>query len=146
MEAKTQPTVRSYQDLRVFQGAMDGCIEVFSISKKFPPEERFSLTDQVRRSSRSVCANLAEAWRNRRHKGAFIAKLDDSLGEATETQVWLEIARRCRFLSDAESENLVRVYDKISAQLVSMIQTSEKWLVPAPENRAAATGAEGRMA
>ncbi len=146
MEAKTQPTVRSYQDLRVFQGAMDGCIEVFSISKKFPPEERFSLTDQVRRSSRSVCANLAEAWRNRRHKGAFIAKLDDSLGEATETQVWLEIARRCRFLSDAESENLVRVYDKISAQLVSMIQTSEKWLVPAPENRAAATRAEGRMA
>ncbi len=146
MEAKTQPTVRSYQDLRVFQGAMDGCIEVFSISKKFPPEERFSLTDQVRRSSRSVCANLAEAWRNRRHKGAFIAKLDDSLGEATETQVWLEIARRCRFLSDAESENLVRVYDKISAQLVSMIQTSEKWLVPAPENCAAATGAEGRMA
>ncbi len=146
MEAKTQPTVRSYQDLRVFQGAMDACIEVFSISKKFPPEERFSLTDQVRRSSRSVCANLAEAWRNRRHKGAFIAKLDDSLGEATETQVWLEIARRCRFLSDAESENLVRVYDKISAQLVSMIQTSEKWLVPAPENRAAATRAEGRMA
>lgn len=143
-ERKTDASIRTYKDLRVFQGAMDACMEIFTLSKRFPAEERYALTDQMRRSSRSVCANLAEAWRNRRHKAAFIAKLDDALGEASETQVWLEIARRCSFLGAAEAARLDQAYDTVAARLVSMIQTSEKWLVPLPGRPDAATG--GRVA
>jgi four helix bundle protein len=143
-EGRTESGIRTYKDLRVFHGAMDACMEIFTLSRRFPAEERYALTDQLRRSSRSVCANLAEAWRNRRHKAAFVAKLDDALGEASETQVWLEIARRCNFLAAAEAAKLDQAYDTVAAQLVSMIQTSEKWLVPLPERPAAATG--GRVA
>jgi four helix bundle protein len=144
MERKTEPGIRNYKDLRVFQGAMDACMEIFTLSKHFPAEERYALTDQMRRSSRSVCANLAEAWRNRRHKAAFIAKLDDALGEASETQVWLEIARRCSFVPTSDAAKLDQAYDTIAAQLVSMTQTSEKWLVPSPDHSIAAKG--GRVA
>jgi four helix bundle protein len=136
MERRAEATLKSYKDLRVYQGAMDACMEVFVLSKRFPAEERYSLADQIRRSSRSVCANLAEAWRNRRHRAAFIAKLDDALGEASESQVWLEIARRCGFWSEPEAGKLDQAYDRISAQIVSMIQTTDKWLVPTPEQRA----------
>ncbi len=84
--------VRTHQDLEVYRKAFDSAMQIFEMSKSFPRDERYSLTDQIRRSSRSVCANLAEAWRKRRYEKAFISKLSDSESEAAETQVWLEFA------------------------------------------------------
>jgi len=82
--------VRHFRDLDVYQNALAAGLRVYELSKKFPPEERYALTDQVRRSSLSVCANIAEAWRKRRYKAAFISKLSDAEGKAAETQVHLE--------------------------------------------------------
>jgi four helix bundle protein len=84
--------VRSHQDLEVYQLAFEAAMKIFELSKRFPVEERYSLIDQMRRSSRSVCANLAEAWRKRRYEAAFIAKLSDSEAEAAETQTWIHFA------------------------------------------------------
>lgn len=91
--------LRHFRELRVYQAAMDTGLAIFAVTRTFPPEERFSLIDQIRRASRSVCANLAEAWRRRRYEAAFIAKLNDAEAEAAETQVWLEIAHRSGYLS-----------------------------------------------
>jgi four helix bundle protein len=87
--------VRRHEDLVIYQMAFEGAMEIFRVSKKFSVEERFSLTDQIRRSSRSVCANLAEAWRKRRYEAAFVAKLSDCEAEAAETQVWIKFAIKC---------------------------------------------------
>jgi four helix bundle protein len=84
--------IRHFRDLEVYQNALKACLRVYGLNKNFPPEERYSLTDQIRRSSRSVCANLAEAWRKRRYEAEFISKLSDAEGEAAETQVHLEFA------------------------------------------------------
>ena len=108
---------------------MDAAMRVYELSKKFPAEEKFSLTDQVRRSSRSVPSNIAEAWRKRRYEAAFISKLNDAEGEGAETQTWIELALRCRFLSKAEADDLDQRYEKISAQLVVMIEHSGDWVV-----------------
>src|SRR6201991_2241517 len=88
-----------HNDLEVYQRAMEAAMMIFEASKSFPKEETYSLTDQIRRSSRSVCANLAEAWRKRRYKGAFISKLSDSESEAAETQVWLQFAVECGYVN-----------------------------------------------
>ena len=82
--------IQEHTDLEIYRKAFDGAILIFEVTKKFPKEETYSLTDQIRRSSRSVCANLAEAWRKRRYKAAFVSKLSDAEGE--ETQVWLQFA------------------------------------------------------
>ena len=95
----------------------------------FPAEEKFSLVDQMRRSSRSVCTNLAEAWRKRRYRAAFIAKLSDAESEACETQVWIEFAERCDYIDKALSDKLDKMYDRIMGQLVKMIDDPEKWLI-----------------
>lgn len=87
--------IRSYKDLRVYQNSVEAAMKIFEITKGFPVEERYSLVDQIRRSSRSVCANIAEAWRKRRYKAAFIAKMSDAESEAAETQVWLEFSTKC---------------------------------------------------
>lgn len=87
-----------HQELEVYKKAFDAAMQVFELSKKFPKEETYSLTDQIRRSSRSVCTNLAEAWRKRRYEAAFISILNDSEGEAAETQTWLEFSVRCKYL------------------------------------------------
>jgi four helix bundle protein len=121
--------VATFKELRVYQNAMDACMGVFELSKRFPSEERFSLTDQIRRASRSVCANLAEAWRRRRYPAAFVAKLTDRSGEASEIQVWLEIARRCGYLEREQTQKLNDQYEHIGAQLLRMIQEPEKWQV-----------------
>ena len=86
--------IRSYRELRVYQAAFDVAIEIFELTKSFPPEEKYSLVDQIRRSSRAVCSNLAEAWRKRRYPAHFVNKLSDSEGEADETRVWLEFSLR----------------------------------------------------
>ena len=120
----------SYRDLRVFANAMNVSMNIYELTKTFPTEEKYSLTDQVRRSSRSVCANIAEAWRKRRYRAAFIAKLSDAESEACETQVWLEFARNCGYLDEEASEGLHQEYEIIMRQLMNMVQNVEKWLIP----------------
>jgi four helix bundle protein len=100
------------------------------LSKKFPREEVYSLTDQMRRSSRSVCANLAETWRKRRYEAAFISKLNDAEAEAAETQTWLEFAVRCEYLNPEVGRRLAKIYDEVIAMLVAMINASSSWVLP----------------
>lgn len=121
--------INSYKDLRVYQQGMDLAMEIFQLSKEFPKEEKFSLVDQIRRSSRSVCTNIAEAWRKRRYKAAFIAKLSDAETEACETQVWLEFSLRCGYLNNEIANKLDQEYDQVLAQIVSMIIGADKWLI-----------------
>ena len=124
--------ISSYKDLRVFQNAMTAAMKIFQLTEKFPPEEKYSLTDQIRRSSRSVCSNITRAWRKRRFKTPFIAKLNDSEGEACETQVWVEFARQCNYLDDDACKDLDSAYDQIMGQLVKMMNQPEKWLIKKP--------------
>ena len=121
--------INSYKDLNVYKKAMDLAMEIFQITKIFPKEEKYSLVDQIRRSSRSVCSNIAEAWRKRRYKAAFIAKLSDAETEACETQVWIEFSLRCNYLNSNSAINLSEGYNQILAQIVSMIQGADKWLI-----------------
>ena len=121
--------ITSYKELRVYQAAMGAAMRIFEISKQFPPEEKYSLTDQMRRASRSVCSNIGEAWRKRRYRAAFISKLSDSETEAEETRVWLEISWRCRYISESEANDIDDEYDKILGQLVTMIDRPEPWLI-----------------
>ena len=121
--------IESYKDLRVFQNAMDAAMRIFELTKDFPPEEKYSMVDQMRRSSRSVCTNIGEAWRKRRYRAAFIAKLNDSESEACETQVWVEIARRCEYLEDETCQELDATYDEIMGQIVRMVIDADKWLI-----------------
>src|SRR5438477_3490320 len=102
--------IRSHRDLDVYVRAFDSAMEIFSISKSFPREETYSLTDQIRRASRSVCANLAEAWRKRRYQGAFISKLCDVEAEAAETQVWIEFAVKCGYVERNVAAKLYKAY------------------------------------
>lgn len=104
-------------------------MEVFSISKKFPAEEKYSLTDQMRRSSRAVCGNLAEAWRKRRYEAAFVAKLNDAESEAAETQTWLDFAAEYGYLEMGLKENLRTHYDHAIGKLVVMINNPAPWLM-----------------
>lgn len=121
--------VVTHRDLGVYCAAFEASMRVFELSKAFPAEERYSLTDQVRRSSRSVCANLAEGWRKRRYEGSFVAKLVDAEGEAAETQTWIEYAVRCGYMSRDDGSALYRSYNTILATLVTIRKHPEKWLV-----------------
>jgi four helix bundle protein len=121
--------IGSYKDLRVYQNAMDAAMKIFELTKAFPSEEKYSMVDQARRSSRSVCSNIAEAWRKRRYKAAFIAKLSDAESEACETQVWMEFAKRCGYVAGDVADELDAEYDQIMAQLVKMINEADKWLI-----------------
>ena len=104
-------------------------MEIFQISKSFPKDELYSLTSQIRRSSRSVSANIAEAFRKRRYEKAFVAKLSDSEGEAAETQVWLDYALECGYMSEADQKRLFDEYEKIIGKLVMMLNHPEKWSI-----------------
>jgi four helix bundle protein len=108
-------------------------MEIFALSKSFPKEEAFALTDQVRRSSRSVCANLAEAWRKRRYEAAFISKLADAEAEAAETQVWIEFAVKSKYLDRDRGGELYRSYDKIIGTFVGMITHPRTWVIGGEE-------------
>jgi four helix bundle protein len=119
--------IKSHRDLDVYERAFKAAMEIFELSRQFPKVETYSLTDQIRRSSRSVCANLAEAWRKRRYSAAFQSKLSDAEAEAGETQVWLEFAVKCDYLPRDKATNLYRAYDAILATLVGMINHSESW-------------------
>ena len=121
--------VQDYKELRVYTNAIDAAMDIFEITKSFPSEERYSMVDQVRRSSRSVCANLAEAWMKRRSKAAFIAKLNEEISEAAETKVWVELAEKCKYLGSSEREALERRYTEIIGQLIKMVNQADRWLV-----------------
>ena len=116
-----------HQDLIVYARAIEAAMRIFEISKAFPREERYSLTDQVRRSSRSVPANIAEAWRKRRYEAAFISKLNDAEGESAETQTWLEVAVRCNYVLRDVARDLYLEYDEIISMLVSMENKPKSW-------------------
>ncbi len=119
--------IKSHKELRVYQATIEAAMLIFGLTKHFPSEEKYSMVDQMRRSSRSVCANIAEAWRKRRYPAHFISKLSDSEGEAEETRVWIELAFRCGYLKKEQADDLDDRYDKILGQLVMMINAPEKW-------------------
>ena len=121
--------IRSFRELKVWQKAMDVAMHVFALSQKFPVEERYSLTDQVRRSSRSVPANISEAWRKRRYPAAFVSKLNDAEGEAAETQTHIELALRCRYLTDDQAKALDQACEEVLAMLTEMAAHPEQWTI-----------------
>jgi four helix bundle protein len=119
--------VKDYKELRVYNLAYESAMEIFRLSRSWPSEEKFSLTDQIRRSSRSVCTNIAEAWRKRRYEAAFISKLSDSDTEAAETEVHLSFARDCGYLTADVQQKLLDRYDHICRQLTNMMNDSASW-------------------
>ena len=125
--------ILTHNDLDVYRKAFGAAMTVFDISKKFPAEERYSLTDQIRRASRSVCSNLAEAWRKRRYEAAFISKLSDCEAEAAETQVWLEFAVKCDYVKPAVGRPLFQTYQDALATFVGMITHADKWIINKPK-------------
>jgi four helix bundle protein len=121
--------IKDHKDLEVYKMAFDTAMRIFELSKSFPIEERYSLTDQIRRSSRSVCANFAEAWRKRRYLAAFIAKLNDCEAESAETQTWIEFAVKCNYLDVESGRELYGAYNRILGGLVNMINNPSPWLI-----------------
>jgi four helix bundle protein len=121
--------ITSHRDLRVYQQAFESAMHIFMHTKAFPDEERYTLIDQMRRSSRSVCANLAEAWRNRRYEKSFISKLSDAEAEAGETQVWIEFSVRLGYLSTDEGNKLYIAYNEILRTIIGMINHPESWII-----------------
>jgi len=121
--------IQSHRQLETYQLAFDAAMRIFEVSKQFPKEEKYSLTDQMRRSSRSVCANLTEAWRKRRYEAAFISKLNDAESEAAETQTWIQFAVRCDYFNEDAGKELHEMYDRVIGKLVSMISNPKPWLL-----------------
>jgi four helix bundle protein len=119
--------IESFKELIVYQKAYKLAMEIFEISKDFPKEEKYSLTDQIRRSSRSVTSNIAESWARRRYEKSFINKLSDSLGEENETEVWLEYSKDCKYIQNETHERLLSEYDEVRKMLISIISNSDKW-------------------
>jgi len=123
-----------HDQLEVFQLAFQAATTVFELSKVFPSEERYSLTDQIRKSSRSVCANIAEGWRKRRYKAAFQSSLNISEAEAAETQTWLRFADECGYANKDEVDSLIVTYDLVIGKLVVIINNPEPWLLKGASN------------
>ncbi|MBT0608612.1 four helix bundle protein [Aequorivita echinoideorum] len=116
-----------FQELFAYQKSVDLSMEIFSISKSFPTEEKYSLTDQIRRSSRSVSANIAEAYRKRLYLKNFISKLTDSDAENSETQVWLEYSLKCNYINDSEYKKLFDSSIEVGKLINYMIRNPEKF-------------------
>ena len=118
---------RGYRDLKVYQMAYQIALDIHQLTKSFPKEEKYSLTDQIRRSSRSVPANLAEAWKKRRYEKAFISKLIDCAGEAGETEVWLDFSKDFGYIKDDQYKQLMQRYDEVNRMLYGMIDKADKF-------------------
>jgi four helix bundle protein len=119
--------IRSHKELDTYQLAFETAMEIFNLSKSFPKEELYSLTDQIRRSSRSVCANIAEAFRKRKYPKSFVSNLSDAESESAETQVWLDFALECEYIKKGTYVDLYQKYDHILGKLVNMAQYPDKW-------------------
>jgi len=126
--------IQSHDELDVYKMAFESAMRMFEISKRFPKEETYSLTDQICRSSRSVCANIAEGWRKRRYEAAFINKLFDAEAEAAETQTWLEFAFECEYVPAEVMKELKKTYGYVIGKLVKMIINPAPWILPRREN------------
>jgi len=124
--------LQGHRDLKVYQLAYDLAMEIFRLSKRFPREEIYSLTDQIRRSSRSVAANIAEGFRKRRYPNHFVSKLTDCDAEATETQVWVDFAFDCGYLSRENHDHLTEGYEEVGRMLSGMMADPAKF---APSNK-----------
>ena len=122
--------IKSVRDLEVYKIAFETAMEIYNISKEFPQEEKYSLIDQIRRSSRSVCTNLAEAWRKRKYIAVFINKLSDAQAEAGETQTWLEFALKCKYMDEGLFRGLDEKYEHIFAMLFTMEQKANMFCRP----------------
>ena len=120
-------TIRDYDELRVYREAYACAMELFEASKGWPKQERYALTDQIRRSSRAVCANVAEAWSKRRYERHFVSKLSDAEGEAGETMTWLRFAKDCGYLDPEVFEELMSRYRRVRGGLVKMMAAPEHW-------------------
>jgi four helix bundle protein len=118
---------RGFRDLIVYQKSYKLAMEIFEITKSFPKEEKYSLVDQIRRSSRSVPANIAEAWIKRKYPKSFISKLLDSLAEEAETEVWIDMSKDCKYIDDQLHNSLLERYQEVAKMLNSMINTPEKF-------------------
>ena len=121
--------IRSHRELEVYGKAFEMAMSIFEATKCFPKEEMYSLTDQIRRSSRSVSANLAEACRKRRYEAAFVSKLSDAETEAAETQVWLEYSVSCGYLPRTSAAKIYREYNNIIGKIVNMINQPAVWII-----------------
>jgi four helix bundle protein len=119
----------NHQELQVYRRSFDTAMRLFDLSRTFPKEERYSLVDQMRRASRSVCAQIAEGWRRRRYEAAFINKLNEAEGEVAETQVWIEFAVKCQYMPADEARSLYATYNGVLRTLVGMINHPEKWVL-----------------
>jgi four helix bundle protein len=119
--------IKHFRDLDVYQLAFDCAMVIFNVTKSFPVEERYSMIDQIRRSSRSVCANLSEGWRKRTYEAVFKNKLTDSMQEASETQCWLEFASACSYITNTQFIELDRKYERIIAMLNGMEKQAKKF-------------------
>jgi four helix bundle protein len=131
--------ITSHRDLEVYRRAFRAAMRILELSKSFPKEETYSLTDQIRRSSRSVCSSIAEGWRKRRYAAAFVSKLNDAESEAAETQSWLEFAVHCDYLDRQIGKELYQEYDGIIATLVGMSNHPETWILTPRRQRAPMT-------
>jgi len=112
--------IKNVRDLEVYKAAFEAAMEIFQLTKEFPSEEKYSLVDQIRKSSRSVCSNLAEAWRKRRYIAVFKNKLTDSMQEASETHTWLEFSFACNYINQNTFNKLDQKYEHILAMLNNM--------------------------
>jgi four helix bundle protein len=119
--------ITSHRELRVYQKAFEKAMDIFVISKSFPKEEIYSLTDPFRRSSRSVCSNISEAFRRRKYPKSFSSKLNESEAEAAETQNWLDFALKCGYITEQSHQKINTSYEEIIGMLVSMQIHPEKW-------------------
>jgi four helix bundle protein len=122
--------VDDFEDLRVYRTAFKHSMHIFDLSGNWPKVERYALTDQIRRSSRAVCSNIAEAWSKRRYPAHFISKLSDAEGEAAETITWLDFARSCEYLPDNQHRELRETYRHIRGGLIKMMKNPDPWCGP----------------
>ena len=130
MDEKKTGKIRTVRDLKVYRKAFDNAMENYELTKKFPKEETYSLTDQIRRASRSVCSNLSEGWRKRRYKAVFLNKLTDSGQEAAETQTWLEFSFHCKYIDEETFDRLDDCYEHIFAMLYAIEKKAEAFCRP----------------
>lgn len=119
--------VKTHRELEIYKRAFELAGKVYLLSQRFPKEEVYSLTDQMRRSSRAVCANMAEAWGKRRYKAVFVNKLTDAHAELLETQTWLEFAVKCRYLSSEDVQELDWDYSALGNSIQSVIEHADDW-------------------
>lgn len=119
--------IRSFRELRAYQNARSEANRIFDLTRTFPPEEKFSLSDQIRRSSRAVKSMIAEAWGHRRYPAAFVSKLTDAIGEATETQAWLDDALDCGYIKPAQHEEFDSAWQSIGGMLANMILKADSF-------------------